>query len=80
MKRPPWNQTITGRFSEAEAAPVQTFRDRQSSLNLHSGLGTTCRGSVCGQKLPKVSALRTPCHGTGGCGARQRRSPTGGAA
>src|SRR5580704_9318461 len=32
------------------------------------------------QLLPNSPALRTPCHGTTGLGARQRRSPTGGAA
>src|SRR6266568_3715438 len=34
----------------------------------------------CTQLLPNSADLRTPVHGTAGCGARQRRSPTGGAA
>src|SRR4051812_36201208 len=32
------------------------------------------------QLAANASALRTPLHGAGGCGARQRRSPVGGAA
>ena len=34
----------------------------------------------CGQCGAKLVAARTPCQRAAGCGARQRRSPTGGAA
>src|SRR3954464_13372586 len=34
----------------------------------------------CTQLAENASALRTPCHAGTGCGARQRRFPTGGAA
>ena len=35
---------------------------------------------ICGQMLPAAVALRICAHGACGIGARQRRSPTGGAA
>ena len=34
----------------------------------------------CMARGPNRSAGRTPAHGAAGCGGRQRRSPTGGAA
>ncbi len=34
----------------------------------------------CGQIGPNFVALRVPCQFGAGCGARQRKGPTGGAA
>jgi hypothetical protein len=34
----------------------------------------------CMQLVPNLSALRTPSYGRAGCGGRQRKPPTGGAA
>src|SRR5689334_7468117 len=57
-----------------EVAGVQTFRYKQSSL-LPDGGFPPCMGPGA-----NLSACRTPSHFLGGCGARQRRSPTGGSA
>jgi hypothetical protein len=48
-----------------------TFSVRQSS-----DLGMS---SICLQEGPNLSAF-TAVHGLGGCGMRQRKAPTGGAA
>jgi hypothetical protein len=79
--------TMTGCRSPTRLADVQTLRYRQSSLVFgESGRSTVtlfgdrfgCDG--CTQTLPNCSALRTPSHFAGGCGAFQRSSPIGGAA
>src|SRR5215467_2231817 len=69
---PPWIQTITGSGFAEDLAGRQTLRVRQSS-----DFGTL---SVCMQAGPKRLASFTPAHASTGCGTRQRRSPTGGAA
>src|SRR5581483_5058483 len=74
---------MTGRRSAAEAAAVQTFRYRQSSLAFgESGRSTETfrrpRPFGCMQTSPKWSAFLTPSHFATGCGGRQRRSPIGG--
>jgi len=82
---PPKIQNITGRRSDADCAAVHTFRYRQSSLAAgESGRSTETfrRPTPFGwtQTLPNLSVWRTPFHFAIGCGARQRSSPTGGAA
>jgi hypothetical protein len=62
--------------------PDQTFKYRQSSL---AGAGAVAYGELDGSGCcmhwgPKVSAFFTPLQAATGCGAFQRRSPTGGAA
>ena len=37
-------------------------------------------GMICGQRLDRRVASRVDAHGVAGCGACQRRAPTGGAA
>ena len=77
---PPWIQTITGSFFGAGFSGAQTLRYRQSSAGgVPSGAASLGKGS-CMQSCAYASALRTPIHGATGCGSRQRRSPTGGAA
>src|SRR6185437_11244760 len=69
--------TMTGSFSCADLAGVQTFRYRQSSL---TGAVLPCEWGGCMQAFAKASALRTPDQDLTGAGALPRRSPTGGAA
>ncbi len=73
---------MTGRRSPAFSAPVQTFKNRQSSL-------CGCGGEAYiepvgygfwGQVGPNSTHSRTPCHAAAGAGGRQRSLPTGGAA
>src|SRR5208283_4100181 len=61
-------------WSSADFAGVQTFKYRQSSLISEPFL------DPCMGRGPNLVAGRTPSHLAAGCGARQRRSPTGGAA
>jgi hypothetical protein len=86
---PPWIQTITGsRAAPVGTAPfakrgVQTFSVRQSSSPTTEPLGPGTPPialAYCGQGGPKTSASRVALQRSGGRGARQRRSPTGGAA
>src|SRR4051812_17532271 len=70
---PPWIQTITGSHFAVRGA--QTFRYKQSSL-----FGLVIQVAVWEHAGAKARAALTPFHGTTGCGLRQRRSPTGGAA
>src|SRR5262245_3171411 len=87
---------MTGRLSPADLALVHTFAYRQSSLRAGSlgeagvvgafpprpprpapprpAAGPDVHGA------PNASALRTPSQRAGGCGARHRFSPSGGAA
>src|SRR5688572_19710348 len=65
---------MTGRFSSAEVAEVQMLRYRQSSLDSGSAPESWAQGSA------KAVVCLMPLQGITGCGARQRRSPTGGAA
>ena len=81
---PPWIQTITGRRSES-AEGVQTLSVRQSCD--WRSVGTPIRprtiricGTNWGAAEPKSVAARTPDHGSGGSGARNARSCTGGRA
>src|SRR6059036_3256116 len=83
MYPPPWIHTITGRPA-APGSGVHTLRLRQSSPTtsglkylVRSGLGSSVG---CGQPAPDVVASRTPDHGAGGCGGRNRLAPNGGAA
>ncbi len=78
-KEPPWIQTITGSRSPGEPAGVQTFRYRQSSLVRPTPSGPMAAAS-CGHEGPYAAHSRTPSQAATGCGGRQRRSPTGGAA
>src|SRR5882724_6042427 len=55
------------------------FRDRQSSLIGRSRPAISAFGG-CGHTGPKLFATRTPAHGSGGWGGRQRNAPTGAAA
>src|SRR5258708_4319447 len=73
MNAPPWMNSITGRSCAPDG--VHTLRNKQSSVLLGPD-----RLNVCGHSLPTSSASRAPVHGGIGCGARKRRSPTGGAA
>lgn len=66
---------MTGRRSDDDRAPVQTFRNRQSSL-----VGGALGPPPCMHRGPNWSALRTPSQRGAGCGVRQRSSPTGAAA
>src|ERR1044071_9032022 len=65
---------MTGRFSPSEAAEVQMLRYRQSSLDSAAAPEPWAQGSA------KAEACLTPLQGMTGCGACQRRLPTGGAA
>ncbi len=73
---PPGIETSTGRRAFALRAGVQTLRVRQSSPICC--LGTAPGG--CGQESENVLLTRMPSQTFTGCGARQRNSPTGGAA
>src|SRR5262249_27793009 len=79
VKPPPYAKTITGRRSEADFAPVQTFKYRQSSL-LGGGAAPPRPPPPCVHLGPNSSAFRTPVQLVTGCGGRQRSGPTGGAA
>src|ERR1043165_194594 len=65
---------MTGRFSPSEVAEVQMLRYRQSSLDSGASPGPWTQGSA------NAEVCLTPLQGMTGCGAFQRRSPTGGAA
>src|SRR5258706_6740231 len=84
VNAPPKNHTMTGRFSLAAAAPVHTFRYKQSSLACGEPSMTAMLSLPCPagwmQTSPNLLALRTPFHFGTGCGACQRNAPTGGAA
>src|SRR5690242_5952876 len=68
---------MTGSFSLADLAGVQTFRYRQSSL---TGAVLPWDRGGCMQASANASAFLTPDQGLTGAGDFQRRSPTGGAA
>src|SRR5665213_379834 len=72
---------MTGSFLAGATLGDQTFSERQSSPSgsLTRGREPGGRGA-CGQTAPKALASRVPVHPGAGWGARQRRSPTGGAA
>src|SRR5688572_14260075 len=74
LSDPPYDHTMTGLRSEADAAAVQTFRYRQSSL--------TSRAVPwpCMHRGPNDEASRTSLHDWTGCGGRHLSGPTGGAA
>src|SRR5215472_10048621 len=80
---------MTGRFSPAFAAAVQTLRYRQSSLDPPSIAFLAMNSALHGPNAPllvwkqpaaNLSAARTPFQSAASCGSRHRRSPTGGAA
>src|SRR5215469_456616 len=80
---PPCTHTSTGNAFDGRSSGVHTFRYRHASsvtifwmpsISGSQGLG------ICGHAGPHASTLRTPLHFGGGCGARQRNSPTGCAA
>src|SRR6476620_10888677 len=75
-KPPPWIQTMTGAFFALRG--TQTFSVRQSSLTFAKLISSKTFG--CMHAAGVWLASRTPSHFCGGCGAFQRRSPTGGAA
>src|SRR5665213_3126313 len=72
---------MTGSFLAGVMLGDQTFSERQSSPS--GSLTRECepggRGA-CGQTAPKALASRVPVQPGAVWGARQRRSPTGGAA
>jgi hypothetical protein len=77
---------MTGRLSSGDAF-VHTLRYRQSSLRGSIGVKNNCvkiefppSGSGCAHMAPNLSATSVPLHGVAGCGARHRKSPTGGLA
>src|SRR5580658_11374921 len=78
--------TNTGRRSFADLAAVQTFKYRQSSLIVASGMRYSSVHIIKGTGLfciglgPNCVHARTPSQGAAGCGARHRNTPTGGAA
>src|SRR5262245_24177526 len=77
--------TRTGCRSLAAPAGVQTFRYRQSSATAPCAMNSYVHGFRAStmfwtQFAANASAFLTPSHRDGGCGARHRRSPTGGAA
>ena len=76
---PPCTQTITG--SPSPSGGEMTFSVRQSSEigTLDAG-PRNCPFRSCGATAPKSVASSTPSHGRAGAGARNLRSPTGGAA
>src|SRR5262245_60474106 len=75
---PPWIHIITGSAAGGIGNGVHTLTYRQSS----SLLAAFCSlvSVSCAQRLPKCVASRTVFHGSGFCGAFQRKSPTGGLA
>src|SRR5579863_6547487 len=70
---------MTGNLSWRDFAGVQMLSVRQSSLT-GSAAAPGTDTPRCIQIGPNLSVCRTPFHTIGGCGARQRSSPTGGAA
>src|ERR1700719_4631023 len=70
---------ITGNFSFRAFVGVQMLSVRQSSLTGSSAAPGT-DAPLCIQIGPNLSADRLPLNGRGLSGARQRNSPTGGAA
>ena len=58
----------------------QTFTTRQTSPCVKPLAAASPGIAFCTQSGPNAVAWRTPCQGFTGCGARQRRSPIGGAA
>src|SRR4051812_37963414 len=78
---PPCTHTITGLPAPASVSEdAHTFSVRESSpWGAPRSIGI--RGSVgCGQTGPTLVASATSAQRSGGCGARHRSSPTGGAA
>src|SRR5215469_9534938 len=75
-KPPPWMCTITGRPADAFTPEgAQTLMNRQFSLPPAGN-----PGNCCAHSLPYAVACKVDDQGAGGCGGRQRRFPTGGAA
>src|SRR5438067_12575179 len=73
---------MTGSLAVADEAAVHTFIYRQSSA-VGGGGGAPARPPpppFCMQRGPNATAVFTPSHRIGGCGAFQRSGPTGGAA
>ena len=71
---------MTGSFAAARWAGRHTFSTRQSSEGgVPSGAASPGNGS-CAQSWPYSVVVFTSDHGVTGCGGRQRRFPTGGAA
>src|SRR5437588_1448696 len=73
---------MTGRSAPRSRPGVHTLRVRQSSSLGESSppMPPPRAGSGCGAHAPYSVAGRTPFHGATGCGGRNRRGPTGGAA
>src|SRR5215831_16792462 len=81
-KPPPWIQTMTGRRRPGSpGAGVKTLTFSVSSPGTHGSgnLGSRPSSRRWGV-APGWVASRTPLHGCGGCGAANRRTPTGAAA
>src|SRR4051812_35648997 len=72
---------MEGRFPLGDAADGQTVVYRQSSV-VREGGGAPARPPPppFTQRRPDATAVFTPSHFAGGCGAFQRSGPTGGAA
>src|ERR1041385_1748981 len=75
---PPWIHTITGSGFLGTGDGDHTLRYRQSSSLLGSFIKVG--DAICAQRLPNAIASSGCFHPSGGCGAFQRRSPTGGLA
>jgi hypothetical protein len=72
--------SLPAAFAPGLAVGLQTLAYRQSSDGaVPSGAASLGNGS-CMQSWPYAVAWRTPRHDAGGCGARQRSGPLGGAA
>gem|GEM_PF-5953337 len=74
---------MTGSFSPAPVAGVQTLRYRQSSLMFRAGVpgdGAAPAFSACGQVSEYSFTSFTPVQGWTGAGGLHRSSPVGGAA
>src|SRR5471030_3048890 len=71
---------MTGRLCADGLAGFHTFKYKQSSLGVPTSGAASLTNGNCMQSGPYSLAERTPCHAVAGCGARQRKSPTGGAA
>ena len=80
IRPPPLKYISTGRCSSIVFAGVHTLRYRQSSLIFLVPKFMSPKIFSCIGFGPYSLAWRTPCHFSTGCGAFQRRLPTGGAA
>src|SRR5690606_28514861 len=83
VRAPPCSHTSTGRRARGDGSGVHTLRLRQPSPATNGSERYCANASEYGgfgAVGPNAPASRTPSHGSGGTGGRNRRGPNGGAA